>query len=679
MEPASSPNGLHPRTAGQPGPRPGLERTLAAARDYFSRGWRVIPVGYRTKHAAPNGWKTLRLQLEDLEREFGNRPSNLGVVLGAASNGLVDVDLDHPAAIELADQYLPPTGAIFGRSSKPRSHRLYRLKQLVRKRTWTLSPTCRTELVGLRSTDHYSVFPASVHPSGEPVEWVVFEEPAEMDAEELIASLDRLARAARGALGLPPECSRPNKTAVHRPASCQNSSLSVGDRMQRYGRAAMEKELATLEETPEGGRNNQLFQSAIALGQLVAAGAVDLGQAEGSLQSSAEAAGLSAGEARATIASGLSKGVAEPRDLSFLQTSAPEERTFRIGNATLRPGPPRLAPSGKLQLEVELVIGGARKLISLTSAASNRKAAAKTIQRLASGVDLSDIDDHLSEVLLWGRDEAKRFEATAAGPTIAELLQQLVPPMLGLVFRHPKGLWSEHQGELLNRARFVDLVPRDEVLHRLTTAVDVPLHPSGRVNRPTLLSRVAREAAVLFANQMGSLPQLEHAAISETTTPRLRLLIRHAILESWVLPQVGGILLRPVQHVDQAVQVTERRSLVEAIREQISHASPNEGTAGSAAKSWRQVRSGFAAWWRSDSSGAIWLAMRHDLCSSCRVRVPMVEPPDPRIFAVVGRKLGLFLKEEDSPVPSTQGHLKQRILVLQQELSSEILARAGLT
>ena len=41
------------------------------------------------------------------------------------SGWLIDVDLDHPLAVELADEFLPPTASVFGRVGKPRSHRLY--------------------------------------------------------------------------------------------------------------------------------------------------------------------------------------------------------------------------------------------------------------------------------------------------------------------------------------------------------------------------------------------------------------------------------------------------------------------------------------------------------------------------------------------------------------------------
>lgn len=50
---------------------------------------------------------------------------NIAIQLGPKSHGLTDVDLDCIEAIALAEFLLPPTDAIFGRKSKPGSHRLY--------------------------------------------------------------------------------------------------------------------------------------------------------------------------------------------------------------------------------------------------------------------------------------------------------------------------------------------------------------------------------------------------------------------------------------------------------------------------------------------------------------------------------------------------------------------------
>jgi hypothetical protein len=51
---------------------------------------------------------------------------NIGVVLGDASKGIVDVDIDRPSALPLAEFFLPKTGMIFGRKSERNAHWIYR-------------------------------------------------------------------------------------------------------------------------------------------------------------------------------------------------------------------------------------------------------------------------------------------------------------------------------------------------------------------------------------------------------------------------------------------------------------------------------------------------------------------------------------------------------------------------
>src|SRR2546422_6374111 len=99
--------------------------TPDAAREYLSRGWQPIPVPHRSKKPALKGWPDLRLTAADLARHFNGQPSNLGILLGEPSGGLVDADLDCAEALHLAPAFLPPTGSCFGRTSKRRSHWLY--------------------------------------------------------------------------------------------------------------------------------------------------------------------------------------------------------------------------------------------------------------------------------------------------------------------------------------------------------------------------------------------------------------------------------------------------------------------------------------------------------------------------------------------------------------------------
>ncbi len=71
------------------------------------------------------GWPEARLPLAEAEQRLA-AGRGIAFRVGPASGGVVDVDLDCAEAIKIADLYLPPTGAEFGRPSKPRSHRLYR-------------------------------------------------------------------------------------------------------------------------------------------------------------------------------------------------------------------------------------------------------------------------------------------------------------------------------------------------------------------------------------------------------------------------------------------------------------------------------------------------------------------------------------------------------------------------
>src|SRR5262245_456166 len=101
--------------------------TVDIARGYLRRGWCPIPVAFKSKKPITSAWQNMHLQEKDLEEAFSGK-KNIGIVLGPASNGLTDVDLDCREALELVSCVLPPTEAMFGRSSAPASHWLYRTK-----------------------------------------------------------------------------------------------------------------------------------------------------------------------------------------------------------------------------------------------------------------------------------------------------------------------------------------------------------------------------------------------------------------------------------------------------------------------------------------------------------------------------------------------------------------------
>jgi hypothetical protein len=100
------------------------QQQLVAAQAYLDRGWLPVPIPLGEKAPRIKDWPDLRLERDDLPTHFA-REGNIGIILGAPSKHLVDIDIDHVGAIDLAERYLPSTGRIFGRPGKPRSHWLY--------------------------------------------------------------------------------------------------------------------------------------------------------------------------------------------------------------------------------------------------------------------------------------------------------------------------------------------------------------------------------------------------------------------------------------------------------------------------------------------------------------------------------------------------------------------------
>jgi hypothetical protein len=142
--------------------------------DYCRRGWRVVPIPRGEKGPKLPEWGKLHLSPADLPRYFGNS-ENVGIILGPKSGSLVDVDLDCSEALEIADLYLPVTQAVFGRPSKPRSHRLFIAVNVIHEAF--ADPIDGTTLLELRGEGrdggcHQTVFPPSIHPSGEQIAWV---------------------------------------------------------------------------------------------------------------------------------------------------------------------------------------------------------------------------------------------------------------------------------------------------------------------------------------------------------------------------------------------------------------------------------------------------------------------------------------------------------------------------
>jgi hypothetical protein len=207
-----------------------------AAAIYLGRRWNPVPIDYRSKEPSNGkGWQHIRVTAENVTTQFNGAPQNIGVQMGAASNGLTDVDMDSDVAIALAPSFMPTTGAVFGRPTAPSSHWLYTTDLAAKVDRASLAfddprkPKKEGRFLELRigggDKAAQTVFPPSVHKeTGEAIAWVRDGDPAVVDGLAL-----------KGAASLLASCCL---LACYWPATgsgCHDAALAVGGFLARTG------------------------------------------------------------------------------------------------------------------------------------------------------------------------------------------------------------------------------------------------------------------------------------------------------------------------------------------------------------------------------------------------------------------------------------------------------------
>jgi hypothetical protein len=168
-----------------------------AAREYLKRSWQPIPLLPREKRTIDKGWSHSHITEDDVDDRFDPK-ANIGVLMGTPSAGVVDVDLDWIRGLPYADEFFPPTPAIFGRASKPRSHRLY-ICDIKKTQRFEFAATVTKDdgdeddkkqkskpFVEIRADGSQTMFPPSVHPSSVRVRWDEDGTPATVDTDTLL-------------------------------------------------------------------------------------------------------------------------------------------------------------------------------------------------------------------------------------------------------------------------------------------------------------------------------------------------------------------------------------------------------------------------------------------------------------------------------------------------------------
>jgi hypothetical protein len=238
------------------------------AREYIDSGCDVVPLDPGSKGNHIRDWQNKTFT----ERDFSER-SNIGVKTGKPSHDLIDVDLDCALAVDLAPQILPATPAKFGRGGVA-THWLFIVEDaetVKHKLPAGIQGDGHATTVEIRAGGCQTMFPGSIHPNGQPVEWIERGEPAKVTRGELERAVHQLHNAVVSRLRLRELC---------RPAA----------------------------EARDGERNDTANKTAFIVGQRVAAGEYKRSDAEIELYRAAAACGLSDQEAKDVIPRALDEG-----------------------------------------------------------------------------------------------------------------------------------------------------------------------------------------------------------------------------------------------------------------------------------------------------------------------------------------------------------------------------------
>jgi Bifunctional DNA primase/polymerase, N-terminal len=159
------------------------------AQAYIDAGWSVVPL-VSGEQRANTKWQSKTYTADSFKADNG-----IAGKCGEPSGWRVDVDLDHPLAVEIAPMFLPDTKLIHGRTGKPDSHWWYICEGIkTHQFTGLKAPDgSKQMLVEIRSTGGYTALPPSGHPSGDTLVWTFEGAPLRVTPDELLAPVKYIA------------------------------------------------------------------------------------------------------------------------------------------------------------------------------------------------------------------------------------------------------------------------------------------------------------------------------------------------------------------------------------------------------------------------------------------------------------------------------------------------------
>ena len=315
---------------------------------FYDRGFSLFPITPRTKHPAVD-WECYQTEraAQPLVAYWAQTPAfNTGVATGAVS-GVIVLDCDNLVARMEAERWgIPATLTV----ATPRGWHFY-----FRHPGWDVKNragrgwTVDLDGVGVDGWDLRGDGGFVVGPGSYFVPTDVERAKGKVEGAYVVEHDAPIADAPDWLLQLTfPKQRKPN------------APLNLTDTTTDYGRAALNKEIAILTSTPQGGVNQQINNSAFAIGQLVAGGEIATNEGWGALVEALHVLGVGDEEkALGTLERGWTAGMEAPRAVEHNEPVTPEQalgvRQVPTGQLVAPPPPPNgqlIAPALPVDLKV---------------------------------------------------------------------------------------------------------------------------------------------------------------------------------------------------------------------------------------------------------------------------------------------------------------------------------------
>jgi hypothetical protein len=334
----------------------------------------------------------------------------------------------------------------------------------------------------------------------------------------------------------------------------------------------------------------------------------------------------------------------------------PTGKTVALGDLALEVGTARRKPSGRLSVPLTAWKGSVIVYHALLSDAAYALAdASRRLVALAGGPDRAEAEAALVTVLAQAEASLRAEPVEAAGPTVAEIVADLVPKELDLLHRTGRGAWSEARGGEIARADFLAFTP-GWLIEAASKASDAA------PRRAEVLRQVEAELRILWASLVPGLPPAHEAEAGADTEAARQ--FRSAMVRLWTATRTFEVCKGEegvaAKRASLASRVIARKDAI--------------GDSPTAFGKWHEVQSSFDAWWRkwTDAGGEIRtaLGMRWTLAAQVGVELPSVTSQVS--LTGLSDSYGVTDPAPPFPVRCTGGG---RLAVLSADITDEILEK----